>query len=108
MVTNSILDRIEYPEDIRKLKQGDLPQLVEELRSETINAVSTTGGHLGAGLGVIELTIALHYAFDTPKDKIIWDVGHQTYPHKILTGRRGLIKTLRQGGGLSGFTSGQR
>ena len=105
MVTNSILDRIEYPEDIRKLKQGDLPQLVEELRAATINAVSTTGGHLGAGLGVIELTIALHYSFDTPKDKIIWDVGHQTYPHKILTGRRGLIKTLRQGGGLSGFTN---
>ena len=102
---DTLLDNIKYPEDIRKLEINLLPQLVEELREETINAVSTTGGHLGAGLGVIELTIALHYVFDTPKDKIIWDVGHQTYPHKIVTGRRKLIKTLRQGGGLSGFTN---
>ena len=84
-----------------------MPQLVQELREETINIVSNTGGHLGAGLGVIELTIALHYVFDTPKDKIIWDVGHQTYPHKIITGRKKLINTLRQGGGLSGFTNRQ-
>ena len=105
MEIKSILDKIEYPEDIRKLKQSDLPQLTEELRAATIDAVSSTGGHLGAGLGVIELTVALHYVFDTPRDKIIWDVGHQTYPHKILTGRKSLIKTLRQGGGLSGFTN---
>ena len=79
-------------------------QIADELRSETISAVSVTGGHLGAGLGVVELTVALHYVFDTPRDKLIWDVGHQAYPHKILTGRRDRIRTLRQGGGLSGFT----
>ncbi len=102
-----LLDNVNLPEDIRKLDNNLLPQLVQELREETINIVSNTGGHLGAGLGVIELTIALHYVFDTPKDKIIWDVGHQTYPHKIITGRKKLINTLRQGGGLSGFTNRQ-
>ncbi len=81
-----------------------MPQLAEELRQELIDAVSVTGGHLGAGLGVVELTVALHYVFNTPADKVIWDVGHQAYPHKILTGRRDRIRTLRQGGGLSGFT----
>ena len=81
-----------------------LRQLADELRTETIDAVSITGGHLGAGLGVVELTVALHYVFDTPDDRLIWDVGHQAYPHKILTGRRDRIRTLRQGGGLSGFT----
>ncbi len=86
------------------LKESDLPQLADELRTETISAVSVTGGHLGAGLGVVELTVALHYVFDTPTDRIVWDVGHQAYPHKILTGRRDRIRTLRQGGGLSGFT----
>jgi 1-deoxy-D-xylulose-5-phosphate synthase len=92
------------PADLRKLDPGDLRQLADELRAETINAVSITGGHLGAGLGVVELTVALHYLFDTPNDRLIWDVGHQAYPHKILTGRRDRIRTLRQGGGLSGFT----
>jgi 1-deoxy-D-xylulose-5-phosphate synthase len=99
-----LLDQIESPADLRKLKENDLAQLAEELRAETISAVSVTGGHLGAGLGVVELTVALHYVFDTPTDRIIWDVGHQAYPHKILTGRRERIRTLRQGGGLSGFT----
>jgi 1-deoxy-D-xylulose-5-phosphate synthase len=89
---------------LRTLSPGQLPQLAEELRQETINAVAKTGGHLGAGLGVVELTLALHYVFDTPNDRLIWDVGHQAYPHKILTGRRDRIRTLRQGGGLSGFT----
>jgi 1-deoxy-D-xylulose-5-phosphate synthase len=89
---------------LRKLQPGQLKQVVDELRRETIDAVSVTGGHLGAGLGVVELTVALHYVFDTPRDRIIWDVGHQTYPHKILTGRRDRIRTLRMGGGLSGFT----
>jgi 1-deoxy-D-xylulose-5-phosphate synthase len=98
-----LLDRVRTPEDLRAVDDGDLPQLAAELRQETIDAVSVTGGHLGAGLGVVELTIALHKVFDTPKDKLIWDVGHQTYPHKILTGRRGRIRSLRQGGGLSGF-----
>src|SRR5690606_37872106 len=86
------------------MPESDLPQVADELRQETIDAVSVTGGHLGAGLGVIELTVALHWVFDTPRDRLIWDVGHQTYPHKILTGRRGEIRTLRQPGGLSGFT----
>jgi 1-deoxy-D-xylulose-5-phosphate synthase len=99
-----LLDQIESPADLRKLKESDLDQIAEELRAETISAVSVTGGHLGAGLGVVELTVALHYVFDTPTDRIVWDVGHQAYPHKILTGRRDRIRTLRQGGGLSGFT----
>jgi 1-deoxy-D-xylulose-5-phosphate synthase len=99
-----LLDSIETPDDLRKLPQGELRALAEELRAETISAVSVTGGHLGAGLGVVELTVALHYVFDTPRDRLIWDVGHQAYPHKILTGRRPRIRTLRQGGGLSGFT----
>src|SRR6476620_9539327 len=99
-----LLDTVSYPADIRKLSKDQLPQLAEELRQETISAVSVTGGHLGAGLGVIELTVAVHYVFDTPNDKLIWDVGHQAYPHKIVTGRRGRIRTIRQGGGLSGFT----
>jgi 1-deoxy-D-xylulose-5-phosphate synthase len=99
-----LLDQIGSPDDLRKMRESDLPQLAEELRAETISAVSVTGGHLGAGLGVVELTVALHYVFDTPADRIVWDVGHQAYPHKILTGRRDRIRTLRQGGGLSGFT----
>ena len=99
-----LLDQIGSPADLRKMRESDLSQLAEELRAETISAVSVTGGHLGAGLGVVELTVALHYVFDTPSDRIVWDVGHQAYPHKILTGRRERIRTLRQGGGLSGFT----
>jgi 1-deoxy-D-xylulose-5-phosphate synthase len=99
-----LLDLIKTPDDIRRLEPGQLRQLADELRQETIDAVAVTGGHLGAGLGVIELTVALHYVFDTPNDRLIWDVGHQAYPHKILTGRRDRIRTLRQGGGLSGFT----
>jgi len=99
-----LLDRIEYPADLRGLKPEQLRQVADELRAETISAVSVTGGHLGAGLGVVELTVALHYVFDTPRDVLVWDVGHQAYPHKILTGRRERIRTLRQGGGLSGFT----
>ncbi len=99
-----LLDRVRVPADLRQLPESDLTQLAAELRAETIDAVSVTGGHLGAGLGVIELTVALHYVFNTPDDRIIWDVGHQAYPHKILTGRRDRIRTLRQGGGLSGFT----
>jgi len=102
--TTPLLDRIETPADLRALPPGDLRALADELRAETISAVSVTGGHLGAGLGVVELTVALHYVFDTPRDRLIWDVGHQAYPHKILTGRRARIRTLRQGGGLSGFT----
>jgi 1-deoxy-D-xylulose-5-phosphate synthase len=98
-----LLDRVRKPEDLRALDDHELPQLAAELRQETIDAVSVTGGHLGAGLGVVELTIALHKVFDTPNDKLIWDVGHQSYPHKILTGRRDRIRTLRQGRGLSGF-----
>jgi len=99
-----LLDRVDDPLDLRRLSEGDLRELADELRAELIDAVSVTGGHLGAGLGVVELTVALHYVFDTPRDRLIWDVGHQAYPHKILTGRRGRIRTLRQGGGLSGFT----
>jgi 1-deoxy-D-xylulose-5-phosphate synthase len=99
-----LLDQVKLPADLRKLPESDLGQLAEELRQELIDAVSVTGGHLGAGLGVVELTVALHYVFNTPTDKVIWDVGHQAYPHKILTGRRDRIRTLRQGGGLSGFT----
>ena len=99
-----LLDQIDSPEDLRRLEKSDLQSLADEVRHEMINAVSVTGGHLGAGLGVVELTVALHYVFDTPRDRLIWDVGHQAYPHKILTGRRDRIRTLRQGGGLSGFT----
>jgi 1-deoxy-D-xylulose-5-phosphate synthase len=99
-----LLDRIEIPADLRRLPESDLRQLADELRTELIDAVSITGGHFGAGLGVVELTVALHYVFDTPDDRLIWDVGHQAYPHKILTGRRDRIRTIRQGGGLSGFT----
>src|SRR5215469_1846916 len=99
-----LLDKVCTPEDLRALPEGDLVQLAAELRQETIDAVSVTGGHLGAGLGVVELTVALHRVFDTPRDRLIWDVGHQAYPHKILTERRDRIRTLRQGGGLSGFT----
>jgi 1-deoxy-D-xylulose-5-phosphate synthase len=99
-----LLDTVAYPADIRNLDKSQLPQLCQELRDEVISAVSTTGGHLGAGLGVVELTVALHYVFDTPSDKLIWDVGHQCYPHKVVTGRRDRIRTLRMGGGLSGFT----
>ncbi len=99
-----LLDRINIPSDLRALPETDLPQLATELRTEMVDAVAVTGGHLGAGLGVVELTVALHYVFDTPNDRLIWDVGHQAYPHKIITGRRDRIRTLRQGGGLSGFT----
>jgi 1-deoxy-D-xylulose-5-phosphate synthase len=99
-----LLDRLSTPVELRRLPEADLRQVVDELRAETIAAVSVTGGHLGAGLGVVELTVALHYVFDTPRDRLVWDVGHQAYPHKILTGRRDRIRTLRQGGGLSGFT----
>jgi 1-deoxy-D-xylulose-5-phosphate synthase len=98
------LKDINFPSDVKKLSESELQELSNEVRIEMINAVSETGGHLGAGLGVVELTVALHYIFDTPNDKLIWDVGHQTYPHKILTGRKNKIKTLRQGNGLSGFT----
>ncbi|WEK45413.1 MAG: 1-deoxy-D-xylulose-5-phosphate synthase [Candidatus Andeanibacterium colombiense] len=99
-----LLDTVDTPEELRHLKPGQLRQVADELRQEMISAVGTTGGHLGSGLGVVELTVALHYVFDTPADRLIWDVGHQAYPHKILTGRRDRIRTLRQGGGLSGFT----
>ncbi|HJZ42446.1 MAG TPA: 1-deoxy-D-xylulose-5-phosphate synthase [Hyphomicrobiaceae bacterium] len=99
-----LLDQVRIPEDLRRLPEKSLRQLADELRRETIDAVAVTGGHLGAGLGVVELTVALHRIFDTPRDRLIWDVGHQSYPHKILTGRRDRIRTLRQGGGLSGFT----
>ncbi|HEY2757856.1 MAG TPA: 1-deoxy-D-xylulose-5-phosphate synthase N-terminal domain-containing protein, partial [Pseudolabrys sp.] len=99
-----LLDSLKSPADLRRVNARDLQQVADELRTETISAVAVTGGHLGASLGVIELTVALHYVFYTPNDKLIWDVGHQAYPHKILTGRRERIRTLRQGGGLSGFT----
>ncbi len=103
-VRTPLLDQVSSSSDLRQLQPGQLRQVADELRAETIDAVSVTGGHLGAGLGVVELTVALHYVFDTPRDVVIWDVGHQAYPHKILTGRRDRIRTLRQGGGLSGFT----
>jgi 1-deoxy-D-xylulose-5-phosphate synthase len=99
-----LLDQVNLPADLRRLSPKQLPQLADELRQEMIDAVGSTGGHLGSGLGVVELTVAIHYVFDTPTDRLIWDVGHQAYPHKILTGRRDRIRTLRQGGGLSGFT----
>tara|TARA_B100000700_G_scaffold152851_1_gene169631 strand:- start:1083 stop:2996 length:1914 start_codon:yes stop_codon:yes gene_type:complete len=102
--TYKFLDNINFPADIKKLSESDLQTLADEVRTEMIEAVSVTGGHLGAGLGVVELTVALHYVFNTPNDKLIWDVGHQTYPHKILTGRKEKIRTLRKGNGLSGFT----
>jgi 1-deoxy-D-xylulose-5-phosphate synthase len=101
---SKLLEQINYPADLRRLKKEQLKQVSNELREELVNVVSETGGHLGAGLGVVELTIAIHYVFNTPKDKLVWDVGHQCYPHKIITGRKNLIKTLRKGGGLSGFT----
>ena len=104
MTDYQFLNKVNFPSDIKKLSVNELKILSNEVRSELINVVSETGGHLGAGLGVVELTVALHYVFDTPNDKLIWDVGHQTYPHKILTGRKDRIKTLRQGNGLSGFT----
>jgi len=103
-MSEKLLDKINYPADLRKLKKSQLEKVSQELRSEVIDVVSETGGHLGAGLGVVELTVALHYVFNTPKDKLVWDVGHQCYPHKIITGRKDRIKTLRKGGGLSGFT----
>jgi 1-deoxy-D-xylulose-5-phosphate synthase len=99
-----LLDRVPEPQALKSFTRAELRELADQVRQETIDAVSVTGGHLGAGLGVVELTVALHYVFDTPRDRLIWDVGHQSYPHKILTGRRGRIRTLRQGGGLSGFT----
>src|SRR4029079_4070854 len=103
-VKTPLLDRVRYPADLRNFSAEQLRELADELRAETIAAVSVTGGHLGAGLGVVELTVAIHAVFDTPNDRLVWDVGHQAYPHKILTGRRDRIRTLRQGGGLSGFT----
>ncbi len=103
-MSEKLLDKINYPADLRKLEKNQLEKVSQELRSELIDVVSETGGHLGAGLGVVELTVALHYVFNTPKDKLVWDVGHQCYPHKIITGRKDRIRTLRKGGGLSGFT----
>ncbi|MEL6238623.1 MAG: 1-deoxy-D-xylulose-5-phosphate synthase N-terminal domain-containing protein, partial [Pseudomonadota bacterium] len=99
-----LLDQVPTPDQLRKLHPEQLRQLSDELRAEMIDAVSVSGGHLGSGLGVVELTVAIHYVFNTPDDRLIWDVGHQCYPHKIITGRRDRIRTLRQGGGLSGFT----
>ena len=99
-----LLDQIDSPEDLKKLEIEQLSELADQLRLYLLYAVGQTGGHFGAGLGVVELTIALHYVFNTPKDKLVWDVSHQCYPHKIITGRRDRIKTLRKGGGLSGFT----
>ena len=103
-MAEKLLDKINYPSDLRKLKKSQLEQVSSELRNELIDVVSETGGHLGAGLGVVELTVAIHYVFNTPNDKLVWDVGHQCYPHKIITGRKERIRTLRKGGGLSGFT----
>src|SRR3984893_3280919 len=103
MSNKPLLDRVEGPEDIRALSPEELRQLADDVRQELIEVTSVTGGHLGAGLGVVELTVALHHVYNTPADRLIWDVSHQTYPHKILTGRRERMRTLRQGGGLSGF-----
>src|SRR5471032_1496820 len=102
--STALLDTVDVPADIRRLQPSQLRQLADELRQETISAVSVPGGHIGTRLGVVELTVALHYTFNTPADRMIWDVGHQAYPHKIVTGRRSRIRTLRQEGGLSGFT----
>ncbi|MDC1078874.1 1-deoxy-D-xylulose-5-phosphate synthase [Candidatus Pelagibacter sp.] len=104
MSNYNFLNQINFPSDLKKISESNLQKVADELREETISAVSETGGHLGASLGVVELTVALHYVFNTPKDKLIWDVGHQCYPHKIITGRKNQIRTLRQGGGISGFT----
>ncbi|MEL6794402.1 MAG: 1-deoxy-D-xylulose-5-phosphate synthase N-terminal domain-containing protein, partial [Pseudomonadota bacterium] len=101
---SKLLDRVAGPQALKGFSDPELRQLADEVRDEVIDAVSVTGGHLGSSLGVVEITVALHAVFDTPRDKIVWDVGHQCYPHKILTGRRSRMKTLRQGGGLSGFT----
>ena len=103
-VETNLLDKVKYPKDLKSFSDKQLKTICKELRNEVVDAVSVTGGHLGAGLGVVELTVAIHSVFNTPKDKLIWDVGHQCYPHKIITGRRDRIKTLRKGGGLSGFT----
>jgi 1-deoxy-D-xylulose-5-phosphate synthase len=104
MPQTPLLDKVTSPADLRRMSDRDLRQLADEVRAETIAVVSETGGHLGAGLGVVELTVALHAVFDTPRDRLIWDVSHQCYPHKILTGRRDRMRTLRQKDGLSGFT----
>ena len=104
MSQTPLLDTVKIPSDMKGFTREQLKQLADEVRAEVIDAVSVTGGHLGAGLGVVELTVAIHSVFDTPDDKLIWDVGHQCYPHKVLTGRRDRIRTLRKGGGLSGFT----
>ena len=103
-IKTPFLDKVNFPKDFKKFSLNELKSLSEDLRKEVIDAVSETGGHLGAGLGVVELTVALHKIFDTPKDKLIWDVGHQCYPHKIITGRRDRIRTIRQPNGLYGFT----
>ena len=100
----NLLDKVKYPKDLKNFSDKQLKLLCKELRNEVVDAVSVTGGHLGAGLGVVELTIAIHSVFNTPKDKLIWDVGHQCYPHKVITGRRDKIRTIRQPGGLYGFT----
>ena len=100
---NTLLGQINYPADLRKFKKNQLKQVSDELRQELVSIVSKTGGHLGAGLGVVELTVAIHYVFNTPKDKLVWDVGHQCYPHKIITGRKNSIQTLRKGGGFVWF-----
>ena len=102
--SNNLLDKVKYPKDLRKLNDSQLKVVCKELRDEVVDAVSVTGGHLGAGLGVVELTVAIHSVFNTPNDKLIWDVGHQCYPHKVITGRRDKIRTIRQPGGLYGFT----
>src|SRR5580693_4855474 len=104
MSKTPLLDAVNSPADLRKLPRAQIRQFADELRTDLIDIVSVTGGHFGAGLGVVELTTAIHYVFNTPDDRVIWDVGHQAYPHKIITGRRSRMRTLRQGGGLSGFT----